>query len=148
MTHSGYGADYLSLDDWHRREFNNWWFLGIIFYPITIAMFKTSVILLYKRIFVNRGFQIACWLTLLVNSCWAVGNLFGFVFQFVPVPMMWGAILDGVCFDQNGLWISIATWDIFSDVWILAMPLPMVWKLNLKFREKIILTGVFMLGAA
>lgn len=144
---AGYGADYLKLDTAHRRLFNKWWFLGSIFYPVTIALFKTSVILLNKRIFVQRGFQILCWVTLVINSCWALGNTLGWTLQCFPVSAMWGAVAPTVCFDQKGLWISLTAWDVSSDVFILGMAVPMVWKLNLKTREKIMLTGVFCLGA-
>lgn len=27
---TGYGAAYLLLDDWYRREFNKWWFFGSV----------------------------------------------------------------------------------------------------------------------
>lgn len=144
---TGYGADYLKLDTPHRRLFNKWWFIGSIFYPITIALFKTSVILLNKRIFVQRGFQILCWVTLVVNGSWAVGNTLGWTLQCLPVSAMWGAVAPTVCFDQKGLWISLTSWDVSSDVFILGMAVPMVWKLNLKTREKAMLTGVFCLGA-
>ncbi|KAK5116045.1 hypothetical protein LTR85_009327 [Meristemomyces frigidus] len=62
---------------------------------------------------------------------------------------MWGAIptADGKCFDLQGIWISLAVWDVLSDVWIMGMAVPMVWKLHLRFREKVMLTGVFLLGA-
>lgn len=48
---------------------------------------------------------------------------------------------------MTGLWISIVTWDVSTDVFVLGMAIPMVWRLNLKLRDKIMLTGVFMLGA-
>lgn len=62
---------------------------------------------------------------------------------------MWGAvpISEGSCFGLESVWISIAAWDVLSDVWILAMSVPMVWKLKMRFREKVMLTGVFFLGA-
>ena len=62
---------------------------------------------------------------------------------------MWGAIpaSQGVCFDLSGLWVSLVARDVSSDVWILAMPIPMVWKLNLKRRDTVMLTRVFLLGA-
>ena len=33
------------------------------------------------------------------------------------------------------------TWDISSDVVIFAMPLPLIWALHLKTKEKAMLTG-------
>lgn len=156
----------MKLNTFYREEFNKWWYLGSIFYLLTITLYKTSVILLLRRIFVQRGFQIACWCALVVNSCWGLGNIFGLVqyvnvdaryflltalfrwlFQCLPIPSMWGAVPATCCFDLHGLWISITAWDVSSDLGILIMPIPMVWKLNLKFGQKTIVTGVFLLGA-
>lgn len=86
---------------------------------------------------------------------------------------MWGAIpnTEGVCFNLHGLWISLVTWDVATDgehawldselgvvyeldgmlisypVIILSMPVPMLWSLNLKMKDKIMLTCLFTLGA-
>jgi hypothetical protein len=45
------------------------------------------------------------------------------------------------------LWISIVVWDVGTDVLLLLLPQPMVWKLSLKTREKFMLTGMFLMGA-
>lgn len=73
---------------------------------------------------------------------------------------MWGGTPanEAVCWNQDGLCrcfnstcvlplanipsgISLVTWDISSDVVILAMPLPQIWALQLKTKEKAMLTG-------
>lgn len=145
---TGYGADYVKLTTAQRQEFNKWWFFGSIFYPITLLFFKTSVILLSKRIFVQQGFQRLCGATLIINTSWALGNFFSTIFQCVPIPIMWGAIpsTEGTCWGQNALWQSIVSWDVTSDVWIMGMSLPMVWKLRLRTEEKAMLTLIFLLG--
>jgi hypothetical protein len=143
----GYGGDYLLLETWNRRMFNKWWFLGAIFYPVTVSLYKTSVILLNKRIFVQKRFQIASWVILVINGCWALGNTLGWIFQCIPVQMMWGDASTGVCWNIQGEWISLVTWNVFTDIVILAMPIPMVWQLNLKVRDKMLLSGLFLLGA-
>ncbi|KAI7480633.1 hypothetical protein D0860_06989 [Hortaea werneckii] len=143
----GYGAAYLLLDEWHRREFNKWWFFGSIFWPLTLTLFKTAIILMNKRIFIQKWFQNLCWCALVVNGCWGLGNILGTIFQCLPIPSMWGQVPAERCFNMTGLWISIVTWDVSTDVFVLGMAIPMVWRLNLKRRDKIMLTGVFMLGA-
>lgn len=143
----GYGGDYLRLESYNRRMFNKWWFLGAIFYPVTIACYKTSVILLNKRIFVQDRFQTASWAILILNACWAIGNTLGWIFQCIPVKMMWGDATEGKCWDAKGEWISLVVWNVFTDVVIITMPLPMVWRLSLKTRDKVLLSGLFLLGA-
>lgn len=138
-----------------------------IFYPITLTLFKSAVILLNKRIFIQRWFQILCWCTLTVVCCWGLGNTLGTIFQCLPVSnpresltevsiswltwrqvsSMWGAVPAETCFNMDGHWISLVTWDVSTDVFILAMVIPLIWQLQLKVRDKAMLTGVFMLGA-
>ena len=48
---------------------------------------------------------------------------------------------------MQGLWISMAAWDVSSDVWIIVLPVPFIWKLNLRAGEKVMLSGMFCLGA-
>lgn len=78
---TGYGADYLKLTEAQRQEFNKWWFFGNVFYPITIMLFKTSILLLNKRIFVHQSFQRASWVMLVINGCWGVGNFLGILLE-------------------------------------------------------------------
>ena len=41
----------------------------------------------------------------------------------------------------------MATFDVATDVIILIMPMPLIWKLNLRSGQKIMVTSVFLLGA-
>lgn len=78
----GYGADYLMLNWQHQKLFNKYWYLGSLFYPLTLGLFKSSVLLLSKRIFVSERFQKMCWVVLVVNACWCIGNFLGTCFQW------------------------------------------------------------------
>ena len=82
-----------------------YWYLGSLFYPLTLTLFKTSVILLNKRIFVQDKFQKICWAVLVVNACWGLGNFLGACFQCIPMSTMWGGTDpdDAVCWNQDGL---------------------------------------------
>ncbi|KAK3721345.1 hypothetical protein LTR37_003221 [Vermiconidia calcicola] len=41
----------------------------------------------------------------------------------------------------------MAAWDVSSDVWIIVLLVPFIWKLNLRAAEIVMLTGMFCLGA-
>lgn len=69
-------------------KFNKWWFFGNIFYPLTIMLFKTSILLLNKRIFVHQGFQRASWVLLVINGCWGIGNFLGVLLECIPIPIV------------------------------------------------------------
>lgn len=88
---AGYGADYLSLAEWQRFLFNKWWFLGSVFWLCTLTLYKVSILFLFNRVFVQRGFKITCWTALIITACWGVGNILGWIFQCLPVSAMWYA---------------------------------------------------------
>jgi hypothetical protein len=69
-----------------------------------------------------------------------------FIFICVPVQKLWYPQLPGTCINQVGTWISNAASTIFTDLVILFMPIPEIWKLQLRKTEKIGLTLAFGLG--
>lgn len=164
----GYGSDFLSIDAIQRQKFLKYWWLGNVFFPITSYLYKTSVLLLNKRIFVQRPFQIVCWCVFAVNTGWFVGNWFALVLQCLPIPSMWGAAVATKCIPFDALWISLVSWSesqrwasldytrvltlvsvlgVSMDIIIVALPIPMIWKLHLKTVDKFLLMGLFLLGA-
>jgi len=55
-------------------------------------------------------------------------------------------MLKGHCGDRIPAYISIAALDIFGDILILLLPMPMIWKLHSTRANKIGLSLVFALG--
>lgn len=106
----GYGADVYSISADQRSEFLKYWWLGNVFFPVTSYLYKTSALLLVKRIFVQKPFQILCWVVFGVNTAWFTGNWFSLVFQCYPIPSMWGAAIATKCIEFNDLWISLVSW--------------------------------------
>lgn len=71
---------------------------------------------------------------------------FLFIFICVPVQKLWYTDLPGHCIDQVGTWIANAASTILTDLAILVLPLPSVWKLQLRRAEKVAITLAFSLG--
>lgn len=107
---------------------------------------KLSVLLMYYRIF---HFPVFKMLVIGVGSfvvMWAVAATFLFTFICVPTEKLWNPSLPGHCISEMGVWVANASSTIFSDIAILILPIPQVWKLNTRTSEKIGLTFVFGLG--
>lgn len=110
----GYGSDYLRISALQRQEFLKYWWLGNIFFPVTSYLYKTSVLLLNKRIFVQKPFQIICWCVFGINTCWFVGNWFALLLECLPIPSMWGAAVATKCIAFDAVWISLVSWSEFQ----------------------------------
>ena len=123
-------------------------FLGVqVLYFTNAVLTKLSLLLLYRRLFgVVKNFRIALWVSaLLVTGYWIACTILAFLRlstlceelgqdgarrmrqsdQFLP--------RNGIC-------------NLLIDFLILCLPLPMVWNLSITTRQKLMLSGIFLLG--
>ncbi|KAM0805101.1 hypothetical protein BDR22DRAFT_817585 [Usnea florida] len=121
--------------------------IQILYFSSAVAI-KTSLILLYYRIF-----GVVRWFRWLLAVAWSVVllyyviALFVAVFECTPVPFYWDKnIKGGTCIDQNSFyrWNGVA--NLLIDFMILSLTMPMVWRLKLEIRQKISLSSIFLLG--
>ena len=68
------------------------------------------------------------------------------VFHCKPVNMLWDPAVKGMCINYDDVLITMASLNIGTDVLILCLPLPQLWKLQLPARTKRHLAGIFLLG--
>lgn len=50
------------------------------------------------------------------------------------------------CIDSNAYYVSISALNVALDFWILVLPLPMVWSLQLSGTRKVGLNVIFLIG--
>lgn len=71
------------------------------------------------------------------------------MFQCLPVAYFWNKTIPGGRCLPNALITIGLTNGVLSfagDLFILAMPIPMIWKLKMNNRRKLALSGMFALG--
>ncbi|OKL58533.1 hypothetical protein UA08_06369 [Talaromyces atroroseus] len=120
----------------------------ILDFPFTVTPAKISILLFYTRIFTVRSFCIFAYIVGATVLAHGIGVLFAAIFQCSPIAYTWDkAIPGGSCFDQQAFYRYVSPPNILTDVLILVMPLPSVWKLHTRVGQKVALTGVFLLGS-
>lgn len=117
-----------------------------VFYCPAIACVKFSVLLLYRRIFPNRGFRIIIWSLGAFIVCYSLVLFFGIIFQCKPIRGAWDPTVEAKCIDLGLIILITSALNVFTDVSTLCLPLPLLWKLNLPKERKVQLTGIFLLG--
>ncbi|KAK2041702.1 integral membrane protein [Colletotrichum somersetense] len=117
-----------------------------ILYAWNLGWTKLSLMLMYYRIFHIPFFKRMTWFVIAFVFAWVICITFLFIFICVPVEKLWYPDLPGHCINQVATWIANAASTIFTDLLILLLPLPQVWKLQLQKAEKIALTFAFGLG--
>ncbi len=88
---------------------------------------------------------------------WAIGSFvlaysldqtFSIIFECTQVKKFWDQSVKGRCINENDVYLVCSSLNIATDVIILAMPMPKLWKLQISRTEKIQLSIIFGLGAS
>lgn len=118
-----------------------------IFYGLGLALIKCSICTLFTRIFIIKPFKIAACAVMGMNIAWGIWSMFGSWVVCTPIAYNWDqSIPGGHCGNRVAASVSIGVIDIFIDFCILLLPIPMVWRLQLPFKNKIGLSLIFCVG--
>ncbi|KAI1367052.1 hypothetical protein F5Y08DRAFT_327008 [Xylaria arbuscula] len=120
--------------------------IEILYNPI-LALVKTSILLFLQRLFGQRPGvrRFIVWLNA-ANIGMMIGVFFGVVFQCIPISKTWEPNLEGTCVDRRVLFTVLSSFNIFTDILMLALPLRIFISLKIPRRTKIALMFVFLLG--
>lgn len=142
----GYGQHQKSLSKEALRTCLKFFWISQTPYKIVVCLNKTSVVLLYKRVFISKNFQLLCWVVLAIVVSSGISTTFATIFQCTPTAKSWNKTVPGKCIDNTKFWLANAAINIGTDILTLALPIREVFKLHLKLQEKLMLLGMFMLG--
>lgn len=116
---------------------------------MTMIFAKLSALILYARLFRPRTFLIVNYISmgfLVIAGLWTI--LSGFFFC-VPVHAFWDPSEEvrlDKCLPVVPVWFTNAALQTSTDLLILVLPLPLLWKLQLPKRQKWGILVVFSLG--
>ncbi|KAL8710589.1 MAG: hypothetical protein Q9220_004813 [cf. Caloplaca sp. 1 TL-2023] len=118
-----------------------------ILYTCTITSAKLSILLFYRRIFETPLFRRLTTAVGILVLAWFAAVILVSVFSCKPVNAYWDkSILDAKCIDSRQFFLGNSIANILTDVFILALPVRMVWHLQVLRSQKVLLTLIFGLG--
>lgn len=120
--------------------------IEILYNPI-LALVKTSILLLLLRLFGQKPGvkRFIIWVNT-ANLGMMIAVLFATVLQCIPINKTWDTGLEGTCIDRRVLFTVSSSFNIFTDMLILALPLRIFIDLKIPRRTKIALMFIFLLG--
>ena len=118
-----------------------------IIYGFAIALAKSSILLLYYRIFITPQFRVAVYMVAFVVLSGGLSDVMVAIFQCTPVRYAWNKAMHGSCINQLAYYRWISLPNIDTDIVMLSLPLPMVWNLHAPTAQKVALSAVFMMGS-
>lgn len=110
-------------------------------------MIKTSILLMYTRVFPTREFRRAAIILGVIVTAWALATVCVSVFRCYPVSSAWDTSIPGKCVDMNAFSIGTAVPNIATDIAILLLPMRALWELGTTIPHRISAVTVFLFGS-
>ena len=118
-----------------------------IFYTVAAAAIKFSTLLLYRRIFgSNRKLMVTCWVVAGIVTSYSIAQICMSVFACTPVHKAWDPATPGTCLNTFVAATSPAAINVVADFATVFLPLPLIWGMQMQWRRKVQLIGIFLLG--
>lgn len=119
-----------------------------IWYTMTMSLAKLAILVVYRRLFPQRLMHISVWIVAVILI---LQSIVGTILLFVvcrPFWVNWGPLemQQDHCFDKMSLFLWISLPNIITDLALIALPLPIIWKLQLSNNLKAALTVTFLIG--
>lgn len=118
-------------------------------YPLAIMFAKLGILFFYLSIFqVNVRFRYSCYGMIAFIVLYLTAQFMTYTFFYCrPIRMIWNVTVQGQCINDYAQDIATGAFNIFSDIAILILPLPMVWRLQIDLARRLGLVAIFLLGA-
>ncbi|KAH7351486.1 hypothetical protein BKA66DRAFT_516285 [Pyrenochaeta sp. MPI-SDFR-AT-0127] len=146
----GFGRDMWGIAPDNITESLKWLYVAYFMYMVAECLCQLSILAFYLRIMVHRHSRLAVWVLIGMVTSFGLGNTFAMIFQCTPIPFFWDGWrgqMEGYCgvdvrlfgFVRGGV-------EIFLDLAILTLPLPMLAKLNMSRKKKLQIMSMFCVG--
>ena len=119
-----------------------------ITWSICTYMVKLSTLLLFGRIFHQPSARFRCCLytTHVFLALWTWGSFFSAIFRCIPVQSFWSPTIPGKCPHAMVGRVVTASLNSATDFILLALPMPLVWGLQMTVKQKIGVLCIFGVG--
>lgn len=123
---------------------------AILAFPIiwnfTICFSKLSVLLMYTTVIPVRRMIIACRVVGLFIILWNTGGILGALLLCRPFALNWDKTLPGTCGDNRLFYMWLGAINVVAEATILLLPVPFLYRLQMKTYKKLVVIGLFSVG--
>lgn len=118
-----------------------------VLYGLAVGFIKISIVVMLMRIFITPQFRLVAFCVMALSFMWMVMTILAGLLLCHPIKMNWDPQTPGGrCGNQYAAFVTVAAVDVFNEILLLLLPLPMVLNLHIGRRYKIGLACVFCSG--
>ena len=131
-----------------KEQYSRWTFVSVFFYLPSLLGYKISILFLYLRIFnVDNNFRYCTWLVMFITFGYLFSNFWTQLFMCRPIIKYWKLEIPGHCISYYNADHSYGSLNFITDLMILVLPLPLIWRIQLSLKEKFEVSVIFFLGS-
>ncbi len=123
---------------------------GILAFPIiwnfTICFSKLSVLFMYTAVIPIRKMVLMCRAAGLLIILWNTGGVLGALLLCRPIALNWDKTIEGTCGDNRLFYIWLGGINVVVEAVILLLPMPFIFRLQMKTFKKLVVVGLFSVG--
>ncbi|KAF1812450.1 hypothetical protein P152DRAFT_449194 [Eremomyces bilateralis CBS 781.70] len=115
-----------------------------------VGLCKLSLLFLFRRIFSTQPFKRVVDVSIAIATAWLLGFWLASLFQCTPVNTIWTRWereYAQYCFDVVKFYWAIGVTDAVTDLLIMVLPIPMIWKLQMPIKQRVAVGGMFLAGS-
>lgn len=120
-------------------------FAAIVIYNLGQIVTKTSFLLQYRRIFQDKFTRTTCLVFLVFLGIWGVVLEVLLGLACTPVAVFFPS-REAICINTLTVWYLTSVMNIVTDFLVFLIPMPAIRALQLRRKQKILVTSVFCLG--
>ncbi|KAF2466473.1 uncharacterized protein BDR25DRAFT_269074, partial [Lindgomyces ingoldianus] len=127
-----------------------------VLYLVATSLIKISILCFYRRITngtISKAFVYWVWVSIVFVVCYCIIFVFIIVFSCSPIEaywhlfdLAWRLSHELKCHNEAVEIISVVVISTLQDLFICALPIFLVWNLQISRRQKAALIGIFALG--
>ncbi|KXJ87145.1 hypothetical protein Micbo1qcDRAFT_32455 [Microdochium bolleyi] len=121
-------------------------FIMEMLYVPCLALSKASMLFFYRRVFSTSSMHRLIDISLVVLLCWTISFMAACIFICTPVNFFWLRVGEGKCGEYVPMIQALIATNAFGDLIIMAMPVQVVWGLQMKKTEKLGIMASFALA--
>ncbi|PHH64773.1 hypothetical protein CDD81_4035 [Ophiocordyceps australis] len=117
-----------------------------LLWAISAAFIKLSILFFYISIFTMANLRKAVYAVIFLTVALLIAVLFESFFLCRPFAYTWDKTIPGVCGSTQDAYLAIAIVNLVTDLSVVALPMPILWRLKLPQRKKIAISAILSLG--
>ena len=121
-------------------------FIYVYLFAVTVP--KLAILSLYLRIFPEKLYRSACYAVSGVLMASLMAHIIVVSVMCIPLKAYWDPSIQGAhCINENAFFRYSTLPNIITDLCMLVLPLPVVWRMSLSTRDKFGLGLTFCTGS-